>query len=460
MSAATLEAPTEHEAGPLVPDPPASGHVPAPGARIAAAVAVLALLVGVVAALPGGPLRTAAGFASLVEGPLQVGDDAGWRAVAVGETVGGADRLRAAGGPVTLDADGGRLVLAAGVRARVEGGRLVAERGSVLVDDAEPHTLVVEGVEVVGRGTWRVDAGSPPRVATYRGDAAASDGSDEVVLSGFEQVTVRDHAIGGAPALPLRYSRDDPFDREELGEAFRVDALATAFGRSLASTYGGAPRDAAFFAPFLAGDVGLARHLADLAPVRTADRRFGPPAEVLVGITVAEAVAPLADVPLADAAERVAALRDRGASWGLVLVAASGGADAFQRAADRVLDAAAADPRLATSAEDPVSRDAPRAEGPAGSDAAATAGPPPGRGDDRDDRDERDDPDHDDDAPVVPGPTPPAPDDGLEPVTDPIDEVEDDLDDVIDETTGTIEDAVGTVDDLLQPSVGELLGGG
>lgn len=467
MSAATLEAPSDREAGPPLPNARASGHVPAPGARIAAVMAVLALLVGVLAALPGGPLGTPAGFASLVDGPLHASDDAGWRVVSVGETVGGSARLRAAGGPVTLDADGGRLVLAAGVRAHVEGGRLVVERGSVLVDDPEPHTLVVEGVEVVGRGTWRVDAGSQPRVATYRGEVAASDGSDEVVLSGFEQVTVRDRTIGGAAAFPLRYSGDDRFDREELGEAFRVDALATAFGRSLASTYGDGPRDTAFFAAFVAEGAGLDRHLADLAPVTTADRRFGPPAEVLVGITVAEAVAPLAGVPLADAAEQVAVLRDRGASWGLVLVAASGGADAFQSAADRVLDAAAADPRLATGAGDPVLRDAVRSAGPAGSGAAPTAGPPPPGGgeggdddtDERDDRDDRDDRDGDEGDPVAPGPEPP-PDDGLDPVTDPIEEVEDDLDHAVDETTGAVEDVVRTVDDLLQPSVDGLLGGG
>ncbi|MBW3551323.1 MAG: hypothetical protein KY442_11110, partial [Proteobacteria bacterium] len=97
-------------------------------------------------------------------------------------------------------ADGGRLVLAAGVRALVDGGRLAVERGSVLVDDPEPRTLVVDGVQAVGRGTWRVDAGPQPRLATYRGDVSASDGSDEVALSGFEQLAVRDRAVGGTPA--------------------------------------------------------------------------------------------------------------------------------------------------------------------------------------------------------------------------------------------------------------------
>lgn len=468
MSAPTLAPPEPSGAVRDVPASDTPDHATSPppvtGARWAAVVAVLAALVAALA-LPVGPLQ-AGEFASLVQGPLEVREGDGWRTVAVGDgIVDGAD-LRAVGGAVTLDADGDRIVLASGVRAEIAAGRLVLERGSVLVDDVADRTVQVDGITASGQGTWRVDAGSQSRIATYAGEVVADDGSTEVVLPAYRQVTARDRTVGGAARLPLRYLATDPFDREQLGEAFRVDDLALALGRSLTSTYGTAPREVDFYAAFVAVDTGVEAQLPDLALVSSGGR-FGPPSEVLVGVSVADAVATLTTTPVAEAAAEVASMREQGAGWGLLLVAAGGGADDFNAAADRALEQAATDPPPTdepapdvSAAEDDAPADvAPPTTPPPGATGGAGGGAGGGTGGSGDGGGTGSQP-----APTPPpsNPLPDPTDPGgvLAPVEDAVRDLGSGLAEVVEDTTDTVGDVVGGVDELLAPTVRGLLGGG
>jgi uncharacterized membrane protein YgcG len=449
------------------PDRASGGTTEAPAAtptaRGAALAAVLALLAGLVA-LPAGSLLAPAPFASLLAGSLEMRDGETWRAVPEGGTVADGVELRAVGGTATLEIDGGRLVLDAGARVAAEGGRLRVDRGSVLVDDPSVRTVVVDGVLATGRGSWRVDAGVRPRLATYAGSLAADDGSAEVSLPAYRQVTVRDRAIGGATVVPLRYLATDRFDAQLLGEALRVDAVAAALARSLTGTYGEVPRDAAFYGAFVAVDADVEPALADLALV-VAEDRFGPPAPVLLGVAVADAVAAVTGAPIGEALERVVRLRDQGAAWGLVLLDAGGGADDLGAAADRALAEAATDPPptappaeagdgtgapAATVADGPATGGATPAAGgtTSGGASGGGTGSTPGGGAEGGGGSGPTAP-APDPAPPVPG-VPGSPEEAVEEVGGGVAEL---LDEVGEEVGDTVGDAVGGVDQLLGPSL-------
>ncbi len=438
----------------------------ATGARMGAGVAVLALLVGLLT-LPAGSLFTAATYATVTDGSLEVEQAGGWTTVASGADLVDGDRVRASGGEVTLTFDGGWLVLADGVRAAVAGRDLVVERGSVLVQGDTRRTVVVDGVDASGRGTWRVDAGSPARVASYDAEVEVRDGREVVSLAPYRQLTVRDRAVASASLTPLRYLASDPFDRAVLGEALRIDALATALGRSLASTYGTAPRESAFYTAFLAVDADIADHLPTLAPVAT-DAAYGPPADVLLAVTVADALGSRDGRPLDATIPEVAALRSRGATWGLIVVAAGGDADGFNAAADRALVAAEEDPPPpppapeVTVADDPAGATIPAAPPAPAGDGAPGGAPPDGEGTA---------PGADTTPgtapapapgppPAAPPPPPSPPSAPLAPVGEALDGVGRGLGQVVDGAVGLVDDVVGGVDELLGPPLRGVLGGG
>lgn len=456
---------------------------PTRGARIATAVAVLASVAGVVGLL-GGPLVTTTEFATLVAGSLEVRDEGSWRAVPAGDPVDDGAHLRAVGETVTLAVTGGRVVLAGGARADVVGGRLVIERGSVLVDAAGERVVTVHGVRVAGRGNWRVDAGVHPRLATYAGSLVADDGDTDVSIGAYHQVTVRDRSLGGVAAVPLRYLASDAFDRDEVSEALRIDDLAVALGRSLAGTYGQAPRPAAFYAGFVAVDGEVEPHLAELATVARGGR-YGPPAEVLVAVTVVDAVAAIRGEPATDAAAHVASQRGRGAAWGLVLMAAGGDSAAFNAAAERALTEAADDPAVTGDLGAPADELAAAAaadrapaeddEGGAGGAVPGDgAGSPPGGGAggsaDRGSRDEpgasRGDPGRPagdrpgrPDGPDEPGAPAPPTGEPLAPVQDGVRDLGRQLGGPLEDVTRAVGDVVGGLDELLVPPLRDLLGG-
>lgn len=460
----TTDPPSVDDEQLLVPPGP---PVPDRAARGAAFAAVLALLAGALA-LPAGSLLGSGAFATLLAGSLEVREGEGWRTVPVGATVDDGDELRAVGGLATLDVGTGRLVLGAGAGAVVDGARLSVERGTVLVEDVEPRTLVVDGVATTGTGVWRADAGTRPRLATYGGTLEASDGSATASLASYRQLTIRDRAIGGAPAVPLRYLATDRFDVVHVAEALRVDTVAAALERSLAGTYGEGSREPAFYGAFVVDDdATVLPRLGDLAPI-VEDDRVGPPAPVLLGIAVAEAVATLTDRPLDAALDHVVTMRAEGASWGLLLLEAGGGADELSGAAERTLHQAATDPPPPAPAdEDAVAADVAAADAGTGdaaegggADTGGTAGaggaaPGPGGGGGGSDT-----------APELPRPgspdepSLPRPPATPAPVPDAVDEVGSTVGDLLEDTVTDVEDAVDEVVRGVGRGVGGALGGG
>jgi hypothetical protein len=194
-------------------------------------------------------------------------------------------------------------------------------------------------VDVRGRGTWRADLGASSRLATYRGRIQADDGAQALPLARYEQVELRGGALDGS-AAPLRYHGDDPWDREELGDALAADRLAEQLSSSFAADHGEELRPASFYADFVDAEAPVLDRLEDLAP-RRRGALVGPPAPVLVAVVVTDALVVEGGFLPGPAVSRVAELRRGGASWGLLLVRHDLGPAALRAAADRALDQAA-----------------------------------------------------------------------------------------------------------------------
>lgn len=482
MSAPLLDRPrtrTPDDGGVL----PAAERPPGAGARIAAAVAVVAMLAAIVATFPGGSLLPARAIAEVVSGPVEAADGAGWRALAVGDTVRDGTELRSVGGAVVLAVADGQVHLADGARLTLSRSESSLHRGTVVVDRAGRAAVRIGGLLAGGTGAWRVDAGASPRVATYAGEVVVEDAATQRSLPAYRQVSARDGALRGVSVVPMRYLADDPYDRRWMAEAFRVDDLAESLSRSLAATYGALPRDLDFYAAFAAVGPGVTERLTDLARVVAGDH-IGPPADLLVAAAAIDAIATVADRPRAEVATSVTALRRAGATWGLVLVDGGAGADDLAAAADRALAQAAQDPPP-TAAELEAAAAAADADAAASDDATDGTGtsPPPGTGGTDPGTDGGTSPPPGDD-PVGPSPTDPiddlvddtsdTPEDEVDDTTDAVDKVVDDttdavdevvddtgdaLDSVVDDTGNALDDLVGGVDELLGGG-GGLLGGG
>ncbi|MEX1163509.1 MAG: hypothetical protein WEB03_08010 [Nitriliruptor sp.] len=435
---------------------------PRTGSRAASIVALVAVIVAALT-LPGGGSLPNGRFGVLASGPLEVRDGSGWQALDAGAAIEEGASLRTVGDVATIEVDGGRLVLAAGAHAAVADGVLDLERGSILLDGpAAALTATVDGVRAEGTGLWRVDAGPRPRVGTYRAEVSVDDGSTELELPAYRQVTVRDRTVADANVLPLRYLATDPFDRVQLADAIRIDEIATTLGRSLEGTYGTEPRSPAFYGAFLGVDEGVLDQLPTLAPTTGDDDRIGPPAEVLVGVVVSDAVAAVRDAAVAAVIPDVAGQRDAGATWGLILQAADGGPQDLQAAADRALTEAADAPADVLAPPPATAPGTPAAPAPAGTPVPTGGGgggggsgsgggggggtggsPSPGS------------------PPPAPSPSPPpSPSGPLAPVDDAVRDLGGAVGGTTEELNDTVGDVVGGVDELLAPTLGGLLGGG
>jgi hypothetical protein len=461
----------DHVDGPAAETGPAIARIAAWVAVGAAAVAALLATLGV--ALVGG-----GGGGEVVAGHLEVELVATGevRQLSVGDEVPVEAELRATDGPATVRSAAGELSLAAGTVAEIsERGIVTLRRGSLLVRASGAVQVVTGAVEVHGRGVWRVDVGAPSRLATYRGRLQAVDGVGSRQLARYEQVDLRGGGLDGSVA-PLRYRDGDAWDRAELADAFATDELAAQLTTTLAAAHGSAPRSADFFAAFGGAGAPVLDRLDDLAARQRAER-YGPPAGVLVGMVVADALVVEGGFLPGPAVSRVVELRRGGATWGLILLVHDLGPGALRAAADRALDQAAATPP--TPLTDPGSdrpdgdrgeRDAPTPGGaapggtasadgdggsvPAGSDGSSGADPSPSSSPS---------PAPDPSPGPVPGAPPdPAPDD------DPVGPVEEllgdpggsigDLLDGASELVGTLDGAVSSADGLL-PRLGASLTG-
>jgi hypothetical protein len=453
VSAPILEqpGPATDRAGEPVPDGAAATlaappDAPRTGSRASAWMAIAALIVAGLATPFGGQIG-GADFGQLLEGRLEVRTDGGWAGIGDGAGVPAGSLVRAAGEEVRIATRDAELVLA-------DGGELVTDRrdpelrrGSLLVDSDTDVAVRLGATRVEGRGQWRLDMGVASRVATYRGRVELDDGVRETNLIRYRQVPVRDGAIEDG-RRPLRYLVGDAWDERLLGEAFAADRLAARLTESLDRSYGEEPRSPAFYAAFAAvDDVDAA--VEGLATVAE-DGRYGPPADVLVGVAVGDALTAGAGLDADAALDRLITLRRAGATWGLLLVEHELTASDLRQAADRALERVEASPPPPEpepedadddgGAPDPAAG-SPGATGPVETaEPAPTPSPSPSPG-------------------PAPSPSPAPGDDGggtpVPPAGDDLEqtvrEVEDTVGDLLDDAAGTLGDAVDDATGLVGP---------
>jgi hypothetical protein len=420
---------------------PSGGHPPAPGARPAALIAVGAAVVAVLVGTLGGSLRGDAGTGQVVSGVLAVelaasGDQ---RQLTAGDALPDDADLLAVGGPATIRQAAGELTLAEGTLVSIDAGQLTLQRGSVLVraDGAVP--LQVAAVALRGRGTWRVDLGPSPRIATYRGRVQADDGARSLPLSRYEQIDLRGGGLDGS-SVPLRYDGDHPWDQQELVDALATDRLAARLSASFAATHGTRAHPTGFYASFVVPDTPVLDHLDQLAPRRRSGM-VGPPAPVLIGMLVTDALVLEGGFLPGRAVSRVVELRRGGASWGLVLLRHDLGPSSLRAAADRALERAASDDEVPATRQGGDGAGAAASPSPANGDGpdGGTTAPSAGDGEGTSPRGS---------SPADPGTTSPTP----SPVPSSPDEGP------LGPLGGLVGDPTGGFDDLLGDAADELLG--
>jgi hypothetical protein len=409
------------------------------GARAPAWMALGALLVALVAT-PFGVDLGGETFGRAVDGALEVETPQGWEPLEVPGAVPAGAELRVGAADARIEVQGGLLTLAEGTRLHAQPGTPQVRRGSLLVEAETPLRARVGATTAEGRGQWRVDVGVASRVATYRARLSVSDGAGARDLARFRQVAVREGAL--EPVLrPLRYQEDDPWDQWLLADALAVDRLVERLQGTLERSYGTDPREAAFYAAFVAvDDADLAGDLADLA-VTADDDVFGPPADLLTAVVAIDALRTDAGLDPTEAVERVVELRRAGATWGLVLVEHDLGSAALRAAADRALEQVEQTP---PPEPEPVEPAAPAEPEPAEGQAADPAPAPQ--------------PAPEPEPAPEPQPDPePEPDDGqgggLDPVEDAVRDTGEDVGDLVEDTGGAVG---GLVDDTTR-GVGDLL---
>lgn len=403
-------------------------------ARVSAWVAVAAVVLAVILAPPSGDVFASGEFGRVAAGELALLRDGVWAPLRVGDVVTDGSTIRTTTATAELDVRDGQLSLSRWAELRVDGQDAELERGELLFEADRAYQVRLGALVGTGRGTWRVSAGGAVRYAVYEGGVGVSQpGIEDVVAVGrYREAPVNEGAVGAV--RPLRYLQADVWDARLLAEALRIDRLLAATRRGLAVRYGEEPQTAAFYADFTRFEDVL-DELPALAVVVGADR-FGPPAETLVALLVAELIVTSTGRPAAEVAAAIDRLRAAGAEWGIILREhglAAGDLDAaIERAVRQRGDAVAG----GTAA--PVA-------GPQNAPPPADPASPPD-----------DDPTPPD--PTPPDPTPPDPPDDddddedpgtLDPVTDPVTSTVDDLGALLDEVVPGASDVTDTVNDVV-----------
>lgn len=417
-------------------------------ARASAWVAVAAVVLAVVLAPPSGDGFASGEFGRVSAGVVELQRGGTWSVLPVGAVVPDGATLRTTEEEAELEVRDGTLSLSRWVEVDVGGDAVDLSRGEVLLEAERTYAVRFGALVGSGRGTWRVSAGGVARFAVYDGGAAVRqpDVEEDLALPSLREAPVFEGAVGAVQ--PLRYLPSDPWDARLLAEAIRIDRLLAATERGLTARYGTAPQTRDFYGDFTRFE-GLLEHVPALA-VTSEDGRYGPPAETLVAMMVAELL--VAEVPLApdDAAGRIDTLRSAGAAWGLIVREHGLTAADLDRTVERAVRQRGEAVAEGTAA--PVI--GPPAPGP--TDDPGTTPPPPSPTD----------PDPDPPPPSPPpDPDPPEEEpDTLDPVTDPVTDTTDDVGSLLDEvvpgasdTTDAVNDAIEGGADLVEDTVDDLL---
>ncbi|MPZ73880.1 MAG: hypothetical protein GEU74_11735 [Nitriliruptorales bacterium] len=239
-------------------------------------------------------------------------DGENWETFNAGRQVPDGALVRAADDEAVLEFRQGAVRLSPGSTAVVRNDRIELVEGDVLVSGKRTIDVEVGDTAVTGDGLFRVSSGLSSRAAVYSGTATVARPAQLRGLPALRQLDLsplRLAAIGD----PLQYHDGDAWDREFLGDAITFDGEAARLARGIDIEVGRAPLRPRFYAAFAGREV--VRFLDVAATVQRAGG-FGPPSDVLLTVFVSQA----AGGPLGAAVDRVTALREAGARWGLIAV--------------------------------------------------------------------------------------------------------------------------------------------
>ena len=253
------------------------------------------------------------------------GDD--WTAVEGGEAVPDGAQIRAGDTEVRLTFREGAVRLSPGSEATLTADRVTVRRGEVLVNSDGGLGTAVEDTTVAGVALYRVSSGLAARVGVYRGEVSVRRPAQQRTVAALRELDIADFRLA-TTATPLHYGDADSWDQELLADAIAFDGEAARLQRGMDLELGTRPLTPTFYRQFTTA--AAVPVLAAVAP-QTVGRRFGPPADVLLTVFVAEAAA-----GVEDAVETVTGLRRDGARWGLIAVELDVAADRVVAAIDRL----------------------------------------------------------------------------------------------------------------------------
>lgn len=213
----------------------------------------------------------------------------------------GSAHLRLAGKREVWVSNGAKVAVAD--RSSLEG-----RSGSMLLEVQDQTMVSFDGVTAVSdEGHFRIDQGfGSSRVGAYLGTVSLSrPGQSTVTVNTLFEALL---AAGELPSStkPYRAQADDPWDRERLATAIRLDQELTELGSGLAAQLArGSSRPSAQYFGGLAGK--------PVPFMRSYLRR--PTSELLIGFTVGENARGL---KLPNGVKKAFALRDDGGQWGIV----------------------------------------------------------------------------------------------------------------------------------------------
>lgn len=281
----------------------------------------------------------------------------------------------------TLLTDGAQDVwLDQGTEVVLADGEVALRRGSAVVDGDVLAVRVGDAV-VDGVGAFRVDAGVTPRVGVYQGTAEVRRPGEGWRLAPLRQVSLTSRRFDGTDD-PLDYDAADGADQRYLAKAIAFDAEVARYATRLAELYGTVLQPPSFYAAFAEVAPEEVAVLTQAAPARDTGGNVGPPAEALIGLFVARALAQQDGLALPEASDRVARLREEGARWGLIAMALDLGELTFGATVDQAVAAATDVVAVSAPVEVPDAGGAPAAPGPGSPPPDPTtpvppAGPPP-----------------------------------------------------------------------------------
>lgn len=219
---------------------------------------------------------------------------------------------------ITSDKAGSaRLRLAGSRSGYVMGGAKVAvidpsslegRAGSMLMEVDDKTTVSFDGVTAeAASGVFRIDQGfGSSRVGAYSGKVSLSrPGQSTLTINGLYEALL---AAGELPSStkPYRAQASDPWDRERLATAIRLDQELAELGGGLAAQLGrGSSRPNVQYFGGLAGRP---------VPFMKAHLKR-PTAELLIGFTVGQNAR---SMKLASGVDQAFDLRDDGGQWGIV----------------------------------------------------------------------------------------------------------------------------------------------